>query len=292
VNGVLLAGGVIGLGVWLIVAGFWPAREPLALVLGRIGTARAAPVDRTNLDARFGAWVRRFAPIEQALTGLAADLRLLHKDGDEQAGQLVGVTLVGLAWGPAVFVVLALVGVQLALVIPVWGALLGAAAMAIGQLASIKSQASRRRADFSFSLSAFLDVLSTGLAAGQTVKAAVDYAAAAGEGWAFEDIRVAVTAGYIDGRHPWDALGELAQAAKLDELAELAAALQLAGEEGTAVRAIVRAKARVIRERIAAQLEQRGSEATERMAMPAILLAFAFFLFWGYPAFLTLASAN
>jgi Flp pilus assembly protein TadB len=292
VNGVLLAGGVIGLGVWLIVAGLWPAREPLALVLGRVGSARPAPVDRSNLDARFGTWARRFTPIEQAVTGLAADLRLLHKDADEQAGQLVGVTLVGMAWGPAVFVVLALAGVRVSLVIPVWAGLLGAVAVAFAQLATIKSQAARRRADFSFSLSAFLDVLSTGLAAGQTVKAAVDYAAAAGEGWAFEDIRVAVTAGYIDGRHPWDALGELAQATNLDELGELAAALQLAGEEGTAVRAIVRAKARVIRDRIAAQLEQRGSEATERMALPAILLAVAFFLFWGYPAFVTLSSAN
>jgi Flp pilus assembly protein TadB len=292
VNGVLLAGGIIGLGVWLIVGGVWPAREPLALVLGRIGSARPAPVDRSNLDARFGARARRFAPIDQAVTGLAADLRLLHKDADEQAGQLVAVTLIGLVWGPVVFVVLALAGVRVSPVIPVWGALLGAAALALAQLASIKSQAARRRADFSFSLSAFLDVLSTGLAAGQTVKAAVDYAAAAGEGWAFEDIRVAVTAGYVDGRHPWDSLGDLAQATKLDELAELAAALQLAGEEGTAVRAIVRAKARVIRDRIAAQLEQRGSEATERMALPAILLAFAFFLFWGYPAYVTLASAN
>jgi Flp pilus assembly protein TadB len=292
VNAVLVAGGIVGLGVWLIVAGVWPAREPLALVLGRIGSARPAPVDRSNLDARFGARARRFGPIEQAMAGLAADLRLLHKDPDEQAGQLVGVTLVGLAWGPAVFALLALGGVRLPLVVPVWGALIGAAAVALSQLASITGQAARRRADFSFSLSAFLDVLSTGLAAGQTVKAAVDYAAAAGDGWAFEDIRVAVTAGYIDGRHPWEALGDLARDTRLDELAELAAALQLAGEEGTAVRAIVRAKARVIRDRIAAQLEQRGSEATERMALPAILLAIAFFLFWGYPAYVTLASAN
>ncbi len=289
---ILVAGLAMGAGLWCVVSGLWPAHEPLATVLNRVGTPRPDRVDRSNLDARFGAWARRLGPIDRAFAGLASDLRLLHKNADEQAGQLVGVSLVGLLWGPFVVALLAMAGMAVPVVVPVWMALVGAAACAVAQLASIKAQAAQRRTEFSFALGAFLDVLSSGLAGGQTIKAAVDYAAAAGEGWAFEDIRVALTTGYIDGRHPWDALADLAEETNLEELAELAAALSLAGEEGAAVRSIVRAKARVIRERIAAGIEKKGAEATERMAVPAILLAFGFFAFWGYPAYITLTSTT
>lgn len=289
---VLLAGLVTGTGVCLIASGLWPAREPLAAVLGRIGSSPQARVDRTNLDARVGSWARRIGALDRALTGLDADLRLLHKNPDEVAGQLVGVSLVGLLWGPSVVAALALVGITVPLVIPTWLALGGAALCAVAQLAAIRAQATRRRADFAFALGAFLDVLSTGLAAGHTIHAAVDYAAAAGEGWAFEDLRVALVSGYIDGQHPWDALAAFAARTRLEDLAELAAALSLAGEEGAAVRSIVRAKAKVLRDRTAAAIEQAGAEATERMAMPAILLAFGFFAFWAYPAYTTLTAAQ
>jgi Flp pilus assembly protein TadB len=291
-SGVLLAGLITGAGLCLLVSGLWPAREPLAVILGRIGTAPHPRVDRNNLDARVGSWARRIDAVDRALTGLDADLGLLRKNPDEIAGQLVGVSLVGLLWGPGVVAALAMAGIGVPLVIPVWLALGGATLCAVGQLASIKSQANRRRADFAFALGAFLDVLSTGLAAGHTVHAAVDYAAAAGDGWAFEDIRVALTNGYIDGQHPWDALAAFATQTRLDDLAELAAALSLAGEEGAAVRSIVRAKAKVLRDRLAAGIEQAGAEATERMAIPAILLAFGFFAFWAYPAYTTLTAAQ
>jgi tight adherence protein C len=289
---ILICGLLAGAGLWLVASGLWPAREPLGAVLARVGTAPAPRLDRTNLDARVGAWARRLGSLDRAVRALEADLRLLGRNPDEVAGQLVGVGFIGLAWGPAVVAGLRVMGVSLPLVVPVWMAAAGAGLCIVAQLASLKTQAARRRAEFSFALGAFLDVLSTGLAAGHTIHAAVDYAARAGEGWAFEDIRVALHAGYIDSRTPWDALAELAARSDLEDLAELAAALTLAGEEGAAVRSIVRAKARVLRDRTAAAIEAAGAEATERMAVPAILLAFGFFVFWGYPAYITLTTAN
>ena len=101
-----------------------------------------------------------------------------------------------------------------------------------------------------------------------------------------------MTSGYIDGRTPWAALDDLAQQTNLEDLRELAGALSAAGEEGATVRSIVRAKAKVLRDRTAAGIEQAGNEATERMALPAILLAFGFFAFWGYPAYVTLTATR
>ncbi len=83
---------------------------------------------------------------------------------------------------------------------------------------------------------------------------------------------------------PWTTLGQLGEELQISELTELAAALSLAGTEGAKVRASLAAKAAAMRQRSGAEAEGKANAATERMAMPGILMAFGFIIFIFYPA--------
>lgn len=289
-NAAMLAGLVIGGGIWAIIGGFWPAREPLTAIVSRVGQP-PDDLTRRNLDARVGMWARRhIGPLDSVFDGLRADVRILGKDANEQAGQMLAMVVLGFGWGPVVAGALAVIDVQLPWIVPVWLAVAGAVMGAVLPYRQLKQEAKRRRTDFSLALSACCDVLACCLAGGQTTKQAIDNAAAAGDGWAFSELRTALHKGYLAGRHPWDALTDLGIETGLDELTELGVALSLAGEEGAAVRTIVRRKARVIRQRLAAAIEQEGNQAAERMTMPALVLAAGFVTFWGYPAYQTLIA--
>ena len=72
--------------------------------------------------------------------------------------------------------------------------------------------------------------------------------------------RTALRTGYVRGDTPWDALARLGNDADLPDLAELAAALSLAGDQGAAVRDTVSSKAKAIRERLTADAERSAAQ--------------------------------
>jgi hypothetical protein len=109
-------------------------------------------------------------------------------------------------------------------------------------------------------------------------------AVAAGHTWPYRDMKTALDSGYLRGDPPWTALARLGDDAGLGDLAELAAALQLAGDEGAAVRETVAAKATSTRERLTADAERRAAATTERMGIPATFLLLGFTVFLGYPS--------
>lgn len=283
---VVVAGALVGGGLWLMWTGWVPARPSLRWALDRLGqpVPDIVPVSRDSFDARLGAKVRKIGLVDQTVEAMRTDLRVLRRSPDEQAAIIVAYGLLGFLWAPVVAAGAWLVGVRLPIAIPLWLALAGAGIGVVTAIRTAKTTAAQRRRAFSHALSSFCDVTGMCLAAGRGVESSLETAAHTGHGWAFAELQTAMRAGYVRGDTPWEALGRLGEDADLPDLTELAAALSLAGEEGAAVRDTVTSKAKAIRERLTADAERTAATTTERMGVPATLLLLGFIIFLGFPA--------
>lgn len=283
---VMFAGGLVGVGVYLMITGLSPAKAPLHIALGRLGEpvpeVVAAATD--SIDVRVGRLARKIGPIDRALIPMRPDLRILHRSPEEQAAMILTYTLLGVVFAPIVAFGGLVVSVKLPFVIPLWAALGGGVLGLVITLKSVKPAAMKRRRAFSHALSAFCDVCGMSLASGRGVESSIEAAAHSGTGWPFAELQSALRAGYVRGETPWDALARLGDEADLSDLSELAAAISLAGDQGAAVRETVGSKAKSIRERLTSETERSAASTTERMGIPATFLLFGFILFLGFPA--------
>jgi tight adherence protein C len=283
---VVLAGSLVGLGAFVAWAGVAPRPPSLRAALDRIGRPHEPRWrgSQTDVDARLGRAARGIGVVDRAVERMRTDLVVLHRSADEQAAALVAHVLLGCLWAPAVSLGGWLVGVSLPLAIPLWGAPLGGALAGWWTIQSVRSTADRRRITFSRAISSVCDLAAMGLASGRGLESSLTMAVAASPTWPYRDIKGALEAGYLRGEAPWVALTRLGEEAGLGDLVELAAALQLAGDEGAAVRQTIARKAASTRERLTADAEQRAAATTERMGIPATFLLLGFVVFLGYPA--------
>ncbi len=79
-------------------------------------------------------------------------------------------------------------------------------------------------------------------------------------------------------------MSRLGRAIGLNELDELAGAVELAGTEGARIRATLAAKATSIRRHQLADAETQANTVTERLFLPGLHLLVGFTIFIGYPA--------
>ena len=285
---VCIAGLLFGSGAYLVITGLFPSRPPLAEALARLGQPQAAPPSAAtgttdSIDVRVGRLARRIGFIEKLLVPMRADLRILHRTGEEQAALIATYTLLGFLFAPVVAIGGRLVGLPLPWIIPMWLSLAGAALGLLISVKEVKPAAQKRRRAFSHALSAFCDVCGMSLASGRGVESSIEAAAHAGVGWPFVEMQSALRAGYVRGDTPWDALARLGSEADLSDLTEFAAAISLAGEGGASVRELVASKARTIRERLTSDVERSAASTTERMGIPATFLVLGFIVFLGFP---------
>jgi Flp pilus assembly protein TadB len=236
-------------------------------------------------------WVRILGvPLVETSAGRLAtrsvrqDLRVIERSPEEHVARHVLMLAVGLLWAPATFGLMALGGVDVSFVLPVWVSLVfGLVALVIPTLA-VRAEAAERRRSFRHALGCFLDLVAVRLAGGAGVDSALAGSAAAGDGWAFAEIRQALTEARLRGEPSWNGLAALGDAIGVTELQELAASAGLAGDEGARVRVSIAAKARSIRMRGLADAEGAAQSASERMSLPVVLLMTGFIVFLGYPA--------
>jgi Flp pilus assembly protein TadB len=286
VTAALILGVAVGLGVILVATGLLPARLSLAEALGRLD---APPQMRAAQSEVW--WVRVLGvPLVETSAGRLAtrsvrqDLRVIGRSPEEHVARHVLMLAVGLLWAPATFGLMALGGVDVSLVLPVWVSLVfGLVALVIPTLA-VRAEAAERRRSFRHALGCFLDLVAVRLAGGAGVDSALAGSAAAGDGWAFAEIRQALTEARLRGEPSWNGLAALGDAIGVTELQELAASAGLAGDEGARVRVSIAAKARSIRMRGLADAEGAAQSASERMSLPVVLLMTGFIVFLGYPA--------
>jgi Flp pilus assembly protein TadB len=282
----VLTGALAAWGISLVVTGLVPARVSLGDALERLDAPATVADDSPAqwwvrllgvplVDTRFGqAWLRP----------ASRDLRVIGRSAAEHLARTVALVAVALLWAPATFGLIALGGVDVTWVLPLWVSIvLGAVALVVPAL-EVRAEAAERRRSFRHALGCFLDLVAVRLAGGAGVDSALAGSAAAGDGWAFTELRQALTDARLRSEPSWNGLAHLGEAIGVDELQELAASAGLAGDEGARVRVSIAAKARAIRMRGLADAEGAAQSASERMSLPVVLLMTGFIVFLGYPA--------
>jgi tight adherence protein C len=293
----VVLGAGIGIGVLLCVRALAPRPVPLDTVLAGLARPGRAitddqPSESSDTDSA-GRIARRAVETvgidvdrnrrDLELVGRTPERHALDKVLGGLAGllvpNLVGIALVTLGIGPplGLVAVLSLATAGLGFVMP---DLL------------LRDEAEKRRRAFRHALSSYLDLVNVLLAGGAGIETALYAAADAGDGWGYQTIRNALRRARLTGQSPWDTFAGLANDLGINELAELAANVSLAGSHGARIRVSLAAKADTLRGHQVAETESAAEAATERMTVPVAVLLLGFLLFIAYPAVSQITSVN
>lgn len=287
----MLAGAGMALGALLIAWGVAAHRPPLAEALDALLEPRPTTPDPTRTVAGDGWRLGLAQRVGHFLAAagidvrrLDADLRVVGRSSEEHLVEKATAALVGFALPPATVVLMRLGGGGAPWSLAFVGAFaLGVAGFLLPDLI-LGSQAAERRRDFRYALSSYLDLAHMALAAGAGVETALGYAADAGEGWPFVELRAALRRSRLARTSPWSALERLGEDLDVPELREVASSLGMAGTHGARVKGSLQARAAALRSRDLADMEGEAGAATERMALPSVLMVVGFVVFVGFPA--------
>jgi Flp pilus assembly protein TadB len=293
----VLLGAGVGVGVlitWRAVAPRPPSLDAVLAGLRRPGVTidDAATVGTPGPD-RVGLTARRFMEAlgydagrrgqELEIVGRTPERHALDKLLGGVAGLLVP-NLVGAA--------LVVIGVPAPLgVIAAFSVASAAAGFLMPDLL-LRDEAEKRRRAFRHTLSSYLDLVNVLLAGGAGIETALHAAADAGDSWGYQTIRAELRRARLTGQSPWDTFAQLAHRLGINELAELAASVSLAGSHGARIRASLAAKADTLRGHQVAETESAAEAATERMTVPVAVLLFGFLVFIAYPAVVQITSVS
>ncbi|GII75499.1 type II secretion system protein [Sphaerisporangium rufum] len=297
----VLAGGVLGLGLFLLVRALFPPRPGLVARLLALDSARegdeAARLrtvtpdeDVSPLRRALGDRLARFYTARGwEVRSARADLALLGRSFEGYLATKVLLAVSGLLAFPVLVAWLLLMGFDLSLQVPMWAALLIALVFFFLPDLQIRRDAAVRRRDFRHAVGAFLDLVAMNLAGGRGVPEALLMAVSVGEGggsanWAMARIREALAGARIVGITPWQALGRLGDEINVDELRDLSAALGLVADDGAKVRASLTARAATMRRRELAEVEGQAGERSQSMLVAQLLLCAGFVIFLSFPA--------
>lgn len=288
---VLLMGMTAGAGLWLIARAWRPARPSLAASIAQLSlTARSTPAGVAGSAERSERLVprllRRAALIlggdRPRRAGLASDLAVLGRSPETQAVDKLQTALF-CAGLPVVLWMVSTIGH------PLPAGLVAVAAIALGVggwfLADLQAanKAKARRRQFRVVLATYLRLVTVLLAGGSGTEEALQDAAAYGTGWGFSLLRRCVHDARLAGRSPWSVMQATAEETALDDLAELAAAMTLAGEAGAQVRRSLEASAEALTARELTDVDAAAASRTERMNAPVALLVIGFVVLIIFP---------
>jgi tight adherence protein C len=280
----VLAGGLAGAGVLLIMRGAVGDTARLTSVVAELHRPRLATAPASHRDAL----ARQLAGRPTAAR--ERDLAVCERTVERYAqGRLVWAA-VGATPGAGLLVLAAggaatILPTGLLIVAVPAGALAGWLYARV----DLRSDADNARREFRHALAAYLELVTILMAGGAGVETAMFDAAAIGEGPAFRHLRTALSAAQARREPPWALLGDLGGRLGVTELEELHASMSLAGA-GAQVRDTLSAKAAGIRMRDVAALETEAQARSETMVLPVVLMFAGFLVLIGYPALAALSS--
>ena len=308
-GGTLLAMAALGALVACALVGavrcVFPGPRPLSAVLA--GLRWSHPTDEvpsepavpegagmtatSELGTILGGWLRRVGgTLGFDFSTVKADLALVGQPLDAHLGARALFGLGGLLLPGAWVAVVSLAGVHAPIPLTMAVSLALAAGGFVLPGIILRSQAAERRRSFRHAFGSFLDLVVIGIHGGAGVESALADAAHLGHGWAFGLIAATLDATEFSRQSPWDALRELGDELAVPELAELAASITLAGTSGARVGMSVAAKAEAMRGREIAEAEAKAESASERLAVPTVMMMIGFVILIGYPALHTVLS--
>ncbi|MFI9641419.1 type II secretion system F family protein [Micromonospora sp. NPDC051925] len=290
-----------GLGLAMLAAYAFPPRLTLAQAFAVLHppttgrTIMVRPVIAPDEAGRLASVGRPFVPLLVRLglprASVRADLGICGREPARHLAEQAAMALLGLLIPPAFAALVTLGGTPIGWQLPVWASLiLAALGMFVPDLA-LASEAVKRRAELRNAVSAMLDLVVISLAGGAGVEQALRDATDDAEGWAQQALRQAVEAAHLRRRPPWQTLGELGETTGMTALAELSAALSMAGSEGARIKATLSARSAALMTHQLAEAEAAAASATERMVLPLVLLLGGFMIFLMFPAFATILGA-
>ena len=288
----VIAGAVLGGGLFLLVVALLPRRVSLARQLAAFDSrpvpvvrqARPAGESESEFSRKLGAGLAAFCA-EQGweFPALRNDLALADKSFENFLATSVLLGVFGFLIGPILLLLISVIGVHISFVLPIWLGLVLAIIFSIFPYVEVKQKADQRRKDFRHAVGAFLDLVGMNLAGGRGVPEALMAASEIGGGWSMWRIRDALANARITGQTPWQALGALGEEIRVDELRDLAAALSLVAEDGAKVRESLTARAVSLRRRELADLEGQAGERSQSMLVAQMFLVAGFLVFLVFP---------
>ena len=292
--GALIAGAVVGIGLFFLVFALIPRKVPLSRRLAAFDARRfTGPLPRyadvirqrdSALSRRIGTGLATLLA-EQGweFPSLRANLALADKSMEGFLATKVLLAVFGFLLGPVLLVLATVAGIHISFVVPVWlGLIVGALFFLLPDL-EVKQKADQRRKDFRHAVGSFLDLVTMNLAGGRGVPEALMSASEMGGGWSMSRIRDALANARITGQTPWQALGGLAEEVRVDELRDLATALSLVADDGAKIRESLTARAASLRRRQLTDLEGQAGERSQSMLVAQMVLVMGFLVFLVYP---------
>lgn len=293
----VLLGAGVGIGVlltWRALTPRPPSIDAVLTGLARPGVAidADAPPDSSAFD-RIGSTARS---VVEALgydsQRHQQELELIGRTAERHAFDKLFGAVAGLLVPNLAATVLVFIGVPVPIgVIGVFSLVTAAAGFILPDFL-LRDEAEKRQRAFRHTLSSYLDLVNVLLAGGAGIETALHAAADAGDGWGYQRIRSELRRARLTGQSPWDTFAQLADRLGINELAELAASVSLAGSHGARIRASLAAKADTLRGHQIAETETAAEAATERMTVPVAVLLFGFLLFIAYPAVVQITSVS
>jgi hypothetical protein len=135
----------------------------------------------------------------------------------------------------------------------------------------------------------FIDLVALERRAGGA-PSALENAARVGRGqWVFDRLAEGFTQSSVDGRPPWDVLRAMGDELALPELDDLANIMALAEQQTMPVYQTLREHNRALRVALLTDEQARANAASERLTIPATMLAIVFIAILG-PSLMTLMS--
>lgn len=279
----VVAGGLVGAGILLVVRGAMVHPAPLGDLLADLHRPRTPTTARPAVQravARFG---------EMGLASRSADLAVCERSREKFVADRAAWAAIGAAVGGSG---LALRPLGLMTFLP---ATLAVAAVPAGAVAGwfyalvdLRSDAVVHRRDFVHSLASYLELVSILMAGGAGVETALHEAASIGSSPGYRHLRAALSAAAARREPPWTAFGELGRRIGVGELEQLEAAMTLAGS-GSRVKESLRVRAEGMRERDLAEQEAQANARSETMVLPVAMMFAGFTILLGYPAIAGLA---
>ncbi len=293
----LFLGAGVGVGVIVTWRALAPRPVPIDIVLRTLAQPGRSidlepPTSDPLLDRVAAIAGRVTGALGHDSTSLRRELQLVGRTPERHAFDKLIAAIAGLLVPNLTAIGLTVVG--MALPIPAI-AVLSLSTAAAGFILPdflLRDEAERRRRAFRHTLSSYLDLVNVLLAGGAGIETALHAAADAGDGWGYQTIRSELRRARLTGQSPWDTFAELANELGVNELAELAASVSLAGSHGARIRASLAAKADTLRGHQIAETESAAEAATERMTVPVAVLLFGFLVFIAYPAVAQITSVG
>lgn len=305
----MLAGGLVGLGVYLFIRVLLRPRPGVATLVARIDAGARSMQTHTlsEFDTSFAEMSRRGRTVMTALADrlevLAAsrgwqlsrqraDLTILNRSvgamlATKVTSGLIMVLVAPLAWGA-----LRLGGLDLGGALPLGVALLlGLFGFFLPDL-TLRSEAEKRRREFRRTVGIFLDLVSMNLAGGRGLPEALLAASSVSDHWSMVRIRQTLANARLFGTTPWEALGSLGRDIGLEELESLSGALLLAADDGAKIRQSLSARAATMRRKALSESEGDEGERSQSMLVAQMLLVVAFLVYLAYPALVALMAES